>query len=265
MTNVSICEHFGFSAIPFLKTPKNPFIHASFAQNLEIISNVFFTRQVAVVTGAYGSGKSSLMYYASNRLDPSSHRIVSCELSDPNKKGIYRFLANKCGIHPSFYADDVKMQLIDFFESENRQGRQNCLILDEAQSLSVPMLAEVRSFYEESGSFSLVLVGLPSLFTDKLDLAVNTPMKRRVSILIHAESISLQETKDYIAHHLSTVKAKNQLFDEKCFPSIHSKTNGIPGNIDQLCATSIFEAFKNKIAVINEDIIEDCAQKIRCS
>ena len=259
---IAICEHFGFSAIPFLKAPKKPFSNARFAENTELVSTAFHTRQMVVVTGASGSGKSSFMRYAADRTDPSSHRIVSCEIANPSKKGLYRSLAAQCGVHPNFFADDVKMQLMEFFEDENRQGRLNCIILDEVHSLSIPMLAEIRSFYEEAGNFSLILVGLPNFFTEKLDLTVNLPLKRRISIVIHLESITLSETRDYVQHHLDAVKAKNQIFDEKCFPALHSMANGLPGRIDQLCAAAIFQTFRNKTAIVDEDTLRTCAQSM---
>lgn len=262
MTVTSICEHFGFLSIPFLKPPRLPFCHAAFSQNLDMISTAFYTRLIASVIGPSGSGKTALLTYAAARLDPSSHRVVSCELSDPKRKALYKFLAIKCGINAAFYADDIKLELIDFFENENRQGKTNCVIVDEAHSLSIPTLEELRSFYEEAGNFSLVLVGLPSLFSDTLDLAVNLPMKRRISLVINTEGITLAETRDYIAHHLEAVRAKNQVFDEKCFPVVHSLTKGMPGKIDQLCYASLMEAFKNKTAIVTEQDIKDCAQRI---
>ncbi len=259
---IPICEHFGFNAIPFLKAPQKPFLSPIFAKQIELISTAFSTRQIAVVTGASGSGKSCLLRYAVDRLEPSSHRVISCELANPAKKGLYQLLATKCGIKPSFYADDTKLQLMEFFDNENRQGRFNCLILDEIHSVSIPMLTEIRNFYDEAGNFSMVLSGLPDIFTHKLNLTVNLPMKRRISLRVDTEGISLAETKTYVQHHLDAVKAKNQVFDELCFPDIHSLSNGFMGRIDQLCAAALFEAFLNQFSIIDRSIIQACADKL---
>lgn len=61
-----------------------------------------------------GSGKTSLLFYAVNELDPSSFRICHTELSNPNKKALYKTLAVKMGIQPVYNADDIKLQIINF-------------------------------------------------------------------------------------------------------------------------------------------------------
>jgi type II secretory pathway predicted ATPase ExeA len=89
---------------------------------------------------------------------------------------LYKAIASKMGIHPAFSADDIKEQIFNFFSEENEQGKFNCLIIDEAHSISIPMLDELRSFYDEGGNFSLILAGLPQLVTKTLNLAVTHPI-----------------------------------------------------------------------------------------
>lgn len=262
MSLYAICKHFDFSEIPFIKCPKLPFENECFVQNKNIFSTAFLIRQLVTVTGPSGSGKSSFVNYAINDFEPSSHRIIVSGFFNPKNKEFYSTLSSKSGLTKKFYADDAKNSLIEFLENENRQGRFNVIILDDVHTFSMPMLSEVLSFYEESNNFSLVLVGLTDLFNHKLNLSVNIPIKRRISIMISTEALTLRQTKDYIQHHLNAAKNKNQVFDEKCFPLIHSVTNGLPGQINQLCITSIFEAFKNKVTIIDEEIIRTASSKL---
>jgi type II secretory pathway predicted ATPase ExeA len=262
MTGLSICNHFNLTGLPFIKSTRIPFSYQSFKRDSQLLQTIFFSRQIATVTGISGSGKTSLVKYSLNELEPSSHRIISCELSNPRKKALYKNIAVKCGIEAHYDSDDIKLQLIEFFNSENRQGKLNCLIIDEAHSLSIPILEELRSFYEEASNFSLILIGLPSLYTDILELSVNAPFKRRISLSISADSLELSQTKDYIIHNLDSANSKNLIFDEKCFPIIHSSTKGVLGKINQLCYFSLIEAFKNNIAFVTENEIRTCIEKI---
>jgi ABC-type lipoprotein export system ATPase subunit len=104
MNNIlkSVCEHFSISSIPFLHRSKIPCENDSFVQNISLVSTAFYSRQIVVVTGMPGSGKSSLLFYAVNELDPSSFRICHIELSNPNKKALYKSLAVKMGIQPAY-------------------------------------------------------------------------------------------------------------------------------------------------------------------
>ncbi len=258
----SICEHFKMAKVPFLQKSELPFEHDNFQDNLTFLSAVFYSRQAAVLTGPSGSGKSSLLFYAVNELDPSEFRVVHCELANPNKGALYKAIAVKMGLKPEFRADDIKLQIIDFFNEENAQGKFNCVIIDEAHSLSIDMIDEIRSFYDEGCNFSLILAGLPSLLNRKLNLSQTIPMKQRINLFLECSGFSLNELKDYIKHQLKQAKAQNPIIDEKCFPLLHSETSGIARKINQACYGALLECYKKENTIINEDIIKAIFDKI---
>jgi type II secretory pathway predicted ATPase ExeA len=247
--------------MPFLQRSKVPYENDNFTKNLSLISSAFFSRQLVVVTGMPGSGKSSLLFYAVNELDPSSFRICHIELSNPNKKALYKTLAIKMGITPAFNADDIKLQLINFFSEENEQGKFNCIIIDEAHTLSIPMIDELRSFYDEGANFSMILAGLPPLLSRTMSLSVNQPMKQRINLVIELEPMSLAQSMEYIKHQLDLARAKNSIFDDKSYPAIHSITFGIPRRINQLCYRAIIQAWLDKKSIITAEDIKLLAEK----
>lgn len=257
----SVCDHFSFGYMPFLQRTKIPFENDSLLRNMPLLSPVFFSRQLATVTGVSGAGKSSLLFYAVNELDPSSFRICHVELSNPNKKALYKTIAVKMGLTTAYNADDIKLQIINFFSEENEQGKFNCLIIDEAHTLSIPMIDELRSFYDEGANFSMVLAGLPSLLSKTMNLSVNQPMKQRINISIELEPMSPAQSMDYIKHQLDNARARNPVFDDKCYPVIHSITSGIPRRINQLCYRVLIQAYIDKKTIITSDDIADISEK----
>jgi len=260
--HTAITEYFEFKKIPFLERNKSPFQYDCFNDNLTFLSTVFNSRQIAVVTGPAGSGKSSLIFYAVNELDPAEHRVVCLELSKPNKKALYKNLAVKMGLKPAFLADDIKLQIIDFFHEENAQGKFNCVIIDEAHSLLIELIDELRSFYDEATNFSLVLAGLPKLLNRNLNLSMTIPMKQRVSLFLECSGLSLSETRDYIGFQLDDAGAKNDIIDEKCYPFLHSMTSGVPRKINQFCYGALLECFKTKKSIITEDVFKKVNDKL---
>ena len=260
--HTAICEHFKLSKIPFLQRTKLPFDYEAFQENLSFLSTVFYSRQVAVISGPSGSGKSSLVFYAVNDLDPAEFRVVSLELSNPSKGAFYKTLASKMGLNPCFRADDIKLQIINFFNEENAQGKFNCVIVDEAHSLSIEMIDELRSFYDEAKNFSLILSGLPALINRNLNLSLTIPMKQRVSLFLECSGFSLNELQDYVQHQLKQAQAKNPIIDEKCFPILHSETSGIARKVNQACYGALLEAYKKKKTIINENILEKILDEI---
>lgn len=256
-----VCEHFSLRSIPFLQRSKIPYENDALKLNLPLVSSAFYSRQLVVVTGMSGSGKSSLLFYAVNELDPSSFRICHTELSNPNKKALYKAIAVKMGIQPVYNADDIKLQIISFFNEENEQGKFNCIIIDEAHSLSIPMIDELRSFYDEGANFSLILAGLPPLLSKTMKLSVNQPMKQRINTVVELEPMSPAQTIEYIKHQLDYAKSKTPVFDDKCYPLIHSISFGIPRRINQLCYRAMIDACIDRRAIITADDIKKLTEK----
>jgi len=257
----SLCNHFSLKSMPFLQRSKIPYENAKFLHNKTLISPAFFSRQLVVVSGMPGAGKSSLLFYSINELDPSSFRICHVELSNPNKKALYKTLAVKMGLDPGYNADDIKLQIINFFSEENEQGKFNCVLIDEAHTLSIPMIDELRSFYDEGANFSMILSGLPPLLSKTMNLSLNQPMKQRINMVIELEPMTLTQTIEYIKHQLDLSMAKQPIFEETCYPVIHSVTFGIPRRINQLCYRVLIDTFMNKKAIITRDDIQDTADK----
>jgi type II secretory pathway predicted ATPase ExeA len=247
--------------VPFIQRSKAPFESDTFTRNMTMLSPAFFSRQMVVVSAMPGAGKTSLLFYAVNELDPSSFRICHVELSNPNKKALYKALAVKMGIAPAYNADDIKLQIINFFSEENEQGKFNCVIIDEGHTLSIPMIDELRSFYDEGANFSLILAGLPSLLSRTMSLSVNQPMKQRVNMVVELEPMSLVQSMDYIKHQLGLARAKNPIFDDKCYPVIHTITYGIPRRINQLCYGTMLQAWLDRKPIITANDIKVVVEK----
>ena len=254
MTNhlKSVCEYYTLKSIPFLQRSKMPFESDNLKKHLPMLSTAFYSRQFITLTGASGSGKTSLIHFALNQLEPSEFRVCHVELSNPNKKALYKALAVKMGLDPAYQADDIKLQLINFFSEENEQGKFNCVIIDESQTLSIPMIDELRSFYDEGANFSLILAGLPPLLSRTLSLSVNEPMKQRNNFSNELDAMTPMETMNYIKHQMTLSKAQNPVFDDKCYPVIHNITSGIPRRINQLCYRLLVHGYTAKKVVITE-------------
>ncbi len=256
----SICEYYSLKSIPFLQRSKTPYESTNLEKHLPILSTAFYSRQFVTLTGGAGTGKTSLILYALNQLEPSEFRVCHVELSNPNKKALYKSLAVKMGLTPPYNADDIKLQLIHFFSEENEQGKFNCAIIDEAHTLSVPMIDELRSFYDEGANFSLILAGLPPLLSRTLSLSVNEPMKQRINFSIELDAFTPVETMNYIKHQMNLSKGQNPVFDDKCYPAIHSITSGIPRRINQLCYRLLIHGYTVKKVLITEAEVADVAE-----
>jgi type II secretory pathway predicted ATPase ExeA len=94
-----------------------------------------------------------------------------------------------------------------------------------------------------------------------MNLSVNQPMKQRINLSIELEPMALSQTMEYINHQLDISKARNQIFDDKCYPVIHSISSGIPRKINQLCYRALLEGYIDKKTIITEDYVRMLADK----
>lgn len=123
------------------------------------------------------------------------------------------------------------------------------------------MIDELRSFYDEGANFSLVLSGLPPLLSRTMSLSVNQPMKQRINLTIELEPMTLAQSMDYVKHQLGVSRARNPVFDDGCFPVIHSITSGVPRRINQLCYRALIQSYIDSRTIITGDCIKALADK----
>ena len=120
----------------------------------------------------------------------------------------------------------------------------------------------LRSYKDEGAYFSIILAGLPPLLSRTMNLAVNQPMKQRINLSIELEPMSPIQSMDYIKQHLDIARPRNIIFDDKCYPVIHSITSGIPRRINQVCYRALLQAFMEKKLIISADDIESLVEKL---
>ena len=123
------------------------------------------------------------------------------------------------------------------------------------------MIDELRSFYDEGANFSLILSGLPPLLSRTMSLSVNQPMKQRINLNIELEPLTPAQSMDYAKHQLDIAKARNPVFDDSCYPVIHTISSGIPRRINQLCYRALLQSYIEKMPIITGDFIKLVADK----
>jgi type II secretory pathway predicted ATPase ExeA len=58
-----ILSFYNISKLPFIERSKLSYRYDELESNMSMLSSVFYSRQIAAITGASGTGKSSLIFY----------------------------------------------------------------------------------------------------------------------------------------------------------------------------------------------------------
>jgi len=242
-------KFYGLRELPFELTPNPKFLFLP-PRHREALSNLHYglssAKPITVLIGEAGTGKTTLLRTA---LASEQCRHVRCVyLSNPalSRDDFVRMLAIRFDL--SAEARESKAVLLDELERMLRyrrelEGEITALVVDEAQSLSIELLEELRLLANVETSteklLPLVLAGQPEL-RDRLDDPGLRQLKQRVALRCEIAPFELQETAAYIASRVGTAGGEaSRLFTREAVTLIHEYSGGIPRTISVLCDNAL--------------------------
>jgi len=260
-------DHFGLSQAPFKLSPDPGYLYLSSQHRLGLSLLRYGLSEagggLTVITGAVGAGKTTLLRkllqeidydhltvgIINNTLNFDEHLIhwvaSAFELSYEGKEGIVVFR-------------EFQQYLIQQYS----RGKQTILIVDEAQNLREESLEELRLLTninaEHDQLLKIILVGQPELLA-MLTKPKLAQIAQRVSVEYHLDTLSREETANYIRHRMQVAGASVDVFDESSLAAVYALSAGVPRLINTLCDQALVFGFameKNHIDI--HAILEVC-------
>jgi general secretion pathway protein A len=239
---------YGLRELPFELTPNPKFLFLS-SRHREALSNLQYglatAKPVTVLIGEAGTGKTTLLHAA---LGSDQCRGVRCVyLNNPalTRGEFVETLARRFDL--SVRAAESKALLLAELERVVRERRDageiTALVVDEAQSLGVELLEEVRLLANiETATeklLPLVLAGQPEL-ADRLNDPVLRQLKQRVALRCEIARFDVGETASYIATRIRTAGGDaSRLFTREAVMLVHEHSRGIPRTISVMCDNAL--------------------------
>ena len=239
---------YGLSELPFELTanPKYLFLTARQREALSAVEyGLFSAKSLTLLIGEAGTGKTTLVKAA---LESERCRSVRCiYLNNPalDPGDFIRLLALKFELGPE--SAESKPLLLDGLERLLRERRASgeitALVIDEAQSLSVELLEEIRLLANIETPYAkllpLVLAGQPELGA-RLEDPKLRQLKQRATLRCHLEPLDVAQTAAYIASRISTAGGvASRIFSQEAVTLIHEYSGGIPRTINVICDNAL--------------------------
>jgi general secretion pathway protein A len=228
-----ITEHFGLQRVPFGKDLPTAalFVPAAQAQATAALSAAIAQRQIAVLTGEIGAGKTTVLRATLTACSPARFPVAYLPGAPRDARDLYHSLLHAFGEQPPWSTSDARDRLrhvlLDFADA----GRTPVVVLDEAQDLPPALLTPLRvltSFdLDARPVFALLLAGQPEL-ARLIRRKGQEALAQRVGTWCHLLGLTREETDRYIAHQLQLAGCVRPLFDPGATAAIFAAAKGLP-------------------------------------
>ena len=160
------------------------------------------------------------------------------------------------------YVDAINVHLL----ASHAQGKNNVLIIDEAQNLSAEVLEQLRLLTNletsERKLLQIILIGQPELRA-MLARAELEQLAQRVIARYHLGSLSAPETASYIHHRLAVAgNTARAPFGPRLMAQIHKLSHGVPRRINLLCDRALLGAYVENQPQVTRQILRRAAAEV---
>lgn len=256
-------SYFGFKEKPFSKTPDPRFLFLSrgHEEALARLEFVVEEREIAVLTGDIGCGKTTLSRALMDRL---GDKFRFCYIVNPRLNAV-EFLRTIARILDVEKPADAKDALIDQIHTavyaSNRCGICPVLVIDEAQMITEPeVFDEIRLLtnfqLDDQNLLGVVIMGQPEL-RPMMSSGRFEPLRQRISLHYHLRPLSLDEIMEYLDFRLEVAGGAPGLFTPDAVQRIHELTGGVPRKINSMATNALLVAYGSDAALIDSRIINE--------
>lgn len=263
-------NHYGLTGRPFQLTPDPAFWFDTATHRKAMAYLGYGLSQgegFIVITGDPGTGKTTLLGHLMQTIDADRLNVIRMVTTQVEADDLLRLVAAGLDVdHDGL----TKAQLLNGIErglhNVARSGRRTLLVIDEAQSLPVGSIEELRMLSNfQAGGYALLqifLLGQPEFRqrlhgSDRLE-----QLRQRVIAMHHLDPMGLEEVGPYLEHRLGIVGwTGTPSFSMDALAALHRWSGGIPRRLNQLASRVLLfgaiEGIEQFGALDVEQVIDD--------
>ena len=220
----------------------------------------------AVVSGEPGTGKTTL---CKTLVDETGPNVITALLLHPPSTeeelltGMLESLGILSGRQRLTAALPTREQLLhalrQCLQSIGSVGASTVLVVDEAQSLPLPVLRQIQVLTDANTPtgqlLQVVLVGQPAL-AEQLRAPELAQLDERLAVRCEFTPLTDEETQAYVLHRLEIADPELTItFSPEVLALIHVWSNGIPRVVNLLCHRTLIAAQGDRAKVVDAGML----------
>jgi type II secretory pathway predicted ATPase ExeA len=252
MINDAVRGYFGFERLPFDRSIPVGALFAS-ASHQEAAGRIGYgidTRQITVITGEVGAGKTVAARAAVARLDASRYQLITIPNPQVGARGIHHAVVAALGGVPRVHHATLIPQAAGHLAAElAERGRLPVLLIDEAHLLSHDQLEAIRMLtsaqLDSASPLAVLLLGQPQLRAS-MRLGVLAALDQRIGVRYAMAPMTPDETGAYLRHHTKLAGRADTLFSDDAAGLIHQASRGYPRAVNRLAAAALLATYTTR-------------------
>ena len=256
---------FGLNERPFDLTPNPRYLvltesHREVLMNLEY--GIASRKGITLLIGEAGSGKTTVIRAAIER-QPS--RVHAVHLHNPTltREEFIEMLAShfQLGDRAATSKATMLIELEALLKRRRDAGEITALIVDEAQSLSLELLEEIRLLAnietDDEKLLSVIIAGQPELAA-RLNETSLRQFKQRIALRCELRALTGPETAAYVAGRIRAAGGVGAMvFTREAVALVHQYSRGIPRTISVICDNALLGGFAAGQHPVGSAIVHD--------
>jgi general secretion pathway protein A len=220
-----------------------------------------------LLTGEPGTGKTTLV----NRLMQSlwEQKTSTAFIFNPHLElnELFDMLFANFGIPAAPRAENPWVRLSRWSIERYRMGMNAVVILDEAQGLPIPLLAEIRLLLNQQianeGLIQIVLSGQPEL-EEKLKRPELRQVRQRISLRCRTTALTLEQARGYIRKRMQLAGGISEdVFAPEAIDTAYYYSRGIPRVMNLLLEHAMIRAYLGQTQPVSVRMVEEAARQLQ--
>ena len=215
----------------------------------------------ALLMAPAGMGKTLLCHLIANRFHDEFSVAILANSKLCSRRALLQNILFELNLpFRDMEEGELRLSLMDLLKPEKATDRGMLLIVDEAHTVPMPLLEELRLItnFVRNGEprVRLLLAGSASL-EERFAHPKMASFQQRVAARCYLHSLSRDEVREYIQGQLFRAGPGKVEFTEDAFHAVHTASDGIPRLVNQICDHTMLLASVGGVTTIDAAGVEE--------